>query len=161
MIDINNPKKIIDERGYFIKIFQGNFSLKEEYFSSSKKNVLRGMHFQLPPYAVNKIVYCIQGEVLDVILDLRKNSKTYKQYFTNILSKKNNNILFVPKGFAHGFLSLKNNSILIYKTDNIYHPKFDVGISWDSFGFKWPIKKPLISERDQNFSSLKNFKSPF
>ncbi|HTO17139.1 MAG TPA: dTDP-4-dehydrorhamnose 3,5-epimerase [Edaphocola sp.] len=158
-----------DERGSFIKTFNSSlfknfdidFELKESYFSYSKKDVIRGMHFQLPPHDHSKIVFCPKGAILDIIIDLRKSSKTFGQYHSQILSEENNNAFFIPKGFAHGFKALENESITYYLVSSEYHKESDTGILWDSFGFDWKCKSPLISERDQLFIPLDHFNSPF
>jgi len=151
------PKKIVDERGFFVKTFHADIyckhgletDFKEEYYSSSKQYVLRGMHFQLPPHEHVKLVYCIAGEVLDVVLDLRVNSST------------DSKILYIPKGLAHGFMSLSDNATLVYKTSTVYSPESDAGILWNSFGFEWPFISSVISERDKKFLSFVDFNSPF
>jgi dTDP-4-dehydrorhamnose 3,5-epimerase/CDP-3, 6-dideoxy-D-glycero-D-glycero-4-hexulose-5-epimerase len=158
-----------DTRGLFIKSYHSRlwselgikFSLEEEFYSISKKDVIRGMHFQLPPYAHDKVVYCISGEVLDVVLDMRKDSNTYGQSFALSLSAANRQILYIPRGFAHGFLSLSEASCMVYKTNTIYVPEFDAGICWDSFGFEWPVLNPIVSDRDAEFPRNTNFTSPF
>jgi dTDP-4-dehydrorhamnose 3,5-epimerase/CDP-3, 6-dideoxy-D-glycero-D-glycero-4-hexulose-5-epimerase len=163
------PRIFNDERGSFIKSYHSKqmkefgieFSLEEEFYSISKRNVLRGMHFQLPPHAHDKIVYCLAGEVLDVVLDIRKGSDTYGQSYATQLSANNRQILFIPKGIAHGFLSLSENSCMVYKTSAVYAPEADSGILWNSFEFNWPTMSPILSSRDSEFVSLSNFKSPF
>lgn len=163
------PDVFEDNRGAFIKTF--HFDLfksfdfqvdwKEEYFSISNKNVLRGMHFQIPPYEHDKIVTCIEGKVLDVVIDLRKNSLTYNSIFSVELSSENKTMLLIPKGCAHGFLSLVDNSIMYYKVSTVYNAESDHGILWDSIGFNWPVKSPIISERDKKHPSLTEYYSPF
>ncbi|PDO89447.1 dTDP-4-dehydrorhamnose 3,5-epimerase [Kosakonia sacchari] len=161
--------KFIDTRGGFVKtyhqkIFEENgiaMHFAEEFYSVSKKNVLRGMHFQLPPSDHEKLVYCLSGAVLDVFLDLRKESLTYGQSMGIELSGENTRALFLPKGIAHGFLSLEDNSVMIYKTSTVHDPLKDCGIRWDSFGYNWPISSPIISERDTKHSGFTEFNSPF
>lgn len=163
------PNTFEDVRGLFVKTYHEDswkalglpFTLREEFFSVSKKDVLRGMHFQLPPYAHNKLVYCISGSVLDVIVDLRKDMPTFGQYAAVDLSAENHEILYIPVGFAHGFLSLTENSCMIYKTDKVYAPEHDSGVHWESFGFNWPVKNPIVSERDSSFSALDAVVLPF
>lgn len=159
----------LDERGNFFKtfhldIFEANgipTHWAEEYFSHSSKNVLRGMHFQAPPMHHHKMVTCLSGAVLDVILDLRKGSSTYKQVYATELNDKNKAALFIPKGCAHGFLSLQNNSLMFYKVSTVYSPEQDKGVLWNSINFDWSVAKPLLSERDMKHPALSNFKSPF
>lgn len=161
-----------DSRGNFVKPFHEEqlatqdikFELREEFFSTSAKGVVRGMHFQVPPHAHQKLVYCITGRVLDVLLDLRRNSETYGQSAAFELSSSNRHVVYIPVGFAHGFIALEENSCLVYKTDCVHAPKFDRGIRWDSFGFDWPIlpgAHPEMSERDLSHPSLQDFASPF
>lgn len=158
-----------DQRGYFIKTFINSVFQEaglaviygEDFFTSSKKNVLRGMHFQLPPRALIKTVYCLSGRVLDVILDLRVKSPTYLKTESLILSEEAPRILYLPAGIAHGFLSLKDDSIVCYKVDQEYDSTLDSGIRWDSFGFKWPVTNPIVSSRDNQLPTLQEFANPF
>jgi len=162
-----DPKKFEDSRGVFVKTFNAeaylkkeiNFSAKEEFFSFSKKNVLRGLHFQEPPYAHNKLVYCPQGKVLDFFCDLRKSSSTYGKVISLELSSENNEILYLAKGIAHGFLSLTDDSLMIYKTDTVYNPESDSGILWSSIGLDIAIDNPIISERDLSFPIFSDYES--
>jgi dTDP-4-dehydrorhamnose 3,5-epimerase len=158
-----------DGRGSFVKSFGEtrlrdagiDFTLRESYFSFSKKDVIRGMHFQLPPHQHSKIVFCQQGAILDVIVDLRKDSPTYRQHFIHELSDKNNKALFIPEGFAHGFKSLTDNALTYYLVSSEYNKDYDTGIRYDSIGFDWEIKNPIISERDLSFVAIRDFESPF
>ncbi|WBM60743.1 dTDP-4-dehydrorhamnose 3,5-epimerase family protein [Providencia sp. PROV188] len=159
-----------DERGGFVKTFNIDtltgspleyFNLKEEFYSTSKKNVLRGLHFQKPPSAHNKIVTCTDGKVLDFFVDLRKTSNTYGKHIALTLDSENPQLLYLPKGLAHGFLTLSENATLLYKTDFVYSPKDDQGILWSSIGLELPNNEFIISERDNNFSPLADYKSPF
>jgi dTDP-4-dehydrorhamnose 3,5-epimerase len=169
-VKILRPFVFEDERGNFVKPFhEGQFAahgisltVLEEFFSTSEAAVLRGMHFQLPPHAHQKIVYCITGVVLDVLLDLRKDSPTFGQSVSFELSAKNRHIVYIPVGFAHGFLALEDQSCLIYKTDAVHAPAFDSGILWNSFGFTWPcVTAPIMSSRDLTFPAFSDFISPF
>ncbi len=158
-----------DERGTFVKTFnqQGfkdnglDFEIRESYFSISKKDVIRGMHFQMPPHDHQKLVYVAQGSIIDVIVDLRENSKTYKKSISVELSEENTKSVFIPKGFAHGFKSLEDNTITIYNVSSEYNSNFDAGLSYDSFDFDWKVESPIISSRDLLFESVNEFKSPF
>ncbi|HRO43189.1 MAG TPA: dTDP-4-dehydrorhamnose 3,5-epimerase family protein [Flavipsychrobacter sp.] len=158
-----------DNRGSFIKTFhettlienQLEFQLKESYFSFSHKDVIRGMHFQLPPFQHAKIVFCPCGAILDVILDLRKESYTYGQYFAHELSEDNHKAYYIPEGFAHGFKALTEKAMTYYLVSSEYHKESDTGIRYDSFGFDWATKNPILSERDLSFPTLENFVSPF
>ncbi len=163
-------KKIGDDRGCFVKTHNstaledtvmGKFQMDEEFYSISSKNVLRGMHFQVPPFAHSKYVYCAQGEVLDVFLDIRKGSPTYGKYQSVVLNGEDPMGVFLPEGIAHGFLSVQDNTLLVYKTSKGYAPEFDTGIKWDSFGAVWPEGDHILSKRDESFVELENFDSPF
>jgi dTDP-4-dehydrorhamnose 3,5-epimerase len=163
------PRLFQDARGSFVKTYHRDafreagldFAPREEFFSTSAKNVLRGMHFQLPPAAHAKLVYCLAGGVLDVVLDLRKNSPTFGRFQARELNAANREIFFIPVGFAHGFLALTENATMVYQTGTVHSPAHDAGVRWDSFGFNWPVKNPILSERDKNFCALAEFPSPF
>lgn len=158
-----------DERGVFVKTFHDttlkqagiDFVLRESYFSLSKKDVIRGMHFQTPPHHHAKIVYCPQGAILDVIVDLRKDSPTYGQSYAHELSAENHKAYYIPEGFAHGFKSLTDDAITYYLVSSEYSQPNDTGIRYDSIGFDWGIDKPVISQRDLSFPAMKDFHSPF
>jgi dTDP-4-dehydrorhamnose 3,5-epimerase len=158
-----------DHRGDFVKSFHVvqlqkhdiSIEIKEEFFSYSKTNVIRGFHFQNPPHAHAKLIYCIKGRVLDVVMDLRKSSDTYGRCTGVELSDENHYIVYIPVGFAHAFASLEDHSCLVYKTDTVHVPSADDGILWSSVDFNWPIKNPDISIRDADFKKFSNFESPF
>lgn len=158
-----------DNRGSFIKTFQDSlfkeagidFELKESYFSLSKKEVIRGMHFQTPPYDHAKVVFCPQGSIWDVIVDLRKNSGSYGQYFATALSAENHQAYYIPPGFAHGFMALTDNAMTYYLVSSEHNKMHDTGIRFDSFGLDWECANPIISERDLCFVPLAAFDSPF
>ncbi len=155
-LKVIKPKIFQDNRGEFVKIFNDDFfqrnglqvTIQESYYSVSNKNVIRGMHFQLPPFDHEKIVYVSRGEILDVVLDIRKDSKSFGQYFSIKLSESNAYALFIPKGFAHGFKSLREHSITNYLQTSVHAPEFDTGVRYDSFGFDWECTHPIVSERD-------------
>lgn len=163
------PEARPDARGHFVKTFHAGefldhgieFSVAESFFSVSHRNVLRGMHFQNPPAAHAKLVYCPVGAILDVVIDLRRTSPTYGRHHAFELSAKNNAIIYVPKGFAHGFLSLHDGSVTVYGTTEVYSAKNDSGIRWDSIGFNWPDRDPVVSVRDLALPGLAGFDSPF
>ena len=158
-----------DERGLFVKTFNSNtfkenildFKIRESYYSVSKKNVIRGMHFQLPPHDHEKIVYVPKGSILDVVLDLRKKSKTYKKFISVTLSGVNKKSIFIPKGLAHGFKSLENDTITVYNVAIEYNSKADMGVRFDSFGFNWDTEEPILSQRDKAFDFFNEFETPF
>ncbi len=163
------PRIFQDTRGSFVKTYHQElfreaglaFEPQEEFFSVSAKDVLRGMHFQLPPMTHTKLVYCIAGRVLDVVLDLRQASSTRGQTFARELSAANREMLFIPVGFAHGFLALEDQTVMVYLTSTVHSPPHDAGVLWDSFGFDWPVGRPLLSARDQQFPKWSEFQSPF
>lgn len=162
-----------DDRGYFIESYNqkkldkilGKVLFVQDNESKSTKGVLRGLHFQKPPFDQAKLVRCIEGKVLDVAVDLRNGSKTYGQYFAAELSCENKKQIFVPRGFAHGFLVLSEYAIFSYKVDNIYAPDYDSGIRWNDpiFNIPWGMDKSkiLISEKDSKLPFFSEFKSPF
>lgn len=156
-------ERLVDNRGFFQKIYSDNhdYYFKEQYFSLSNFKSLRGIHFQLPPYDHDKLVYCISGKALDLIIDLRHGSPNYLKHRTLILEEKNTQALFIPKGFGHSFLSLEDKTILVYCTTTIYNKEYDSGILWSSIEYEWPINNPIVSDRDNSFIELKNFHSPF
>ncbi len=162
---IINNFSALDERGLFVKTFNKNtfdevslsLDIKESYFSISQKNVIRGMHFQLPPYDHEKLVFVPVGSIMDVVVDLRKNSVTYKKHLSVELSALNRKSIFIPKGLAHGFKSLVNDTITVYNVATEYNKKADTGIHYNSFGFDWQLKNPIISRRDETFNGLDSF----
>ena len=163
---IIEPSVYKDDRGYFFesfneKEFQAKTSLNTTFIqdneSKTKKNVLRGLHFQTFPYAQSKLVRVINGKILDVAVDLRKNSSTFKQYFSIELSSINKKQLFIPIGFAHGFISLKDDTIVNYKVDNFYSHKHDSGIIYNDsdLNIDWgKIDNIILSEKDANLKTL-------
>ena len=158
-----------DNRGSFIKTFHsaafeefGIFAdFQEEYYSTSIKNVLRGLHFQTPPADHNKFVYCPKGTVMDVAVDLRKKSLTYGKHHVCILEGGKGKAIYLPKGFAHGFLTLSDYAIIVCKTDTVYSPENDSGILWNSCNIDWKCKEPILSERDKKHLPFSEFDSPF
>lgn len=163
------PPLFTDARGGFVKNFHlglfKNFGVEpvfaEEFYSTSAKGVIRGMHFQIPPADHAKYVCCLVGVVRDVILDLRRDSATYGQHFAVELSADNRLGFYIPSGFAHGFLSLTEGALMLYKTTMVHTPACDAGVRWDSFGYDWGISSPIVSKRDSEFPSLDVFCSPF
>tara|TARA_B100001175_G_C19437902_1_gene604574 strand:- start:396 stop:947 length:552 start_codon:yes stop_codon:yes gene_type:complete len=170
---IIEPVVFGDDRGYFFESYiqkkfkgnLGNISFVQDNESKSFKGVLRGLHFQKPPFEQAKLVRCIKGKVLDVAVDIRKESKTFGKYLTVELSEENKRQLFIPRGFAHGFLALSDYAIVTYKVDNVYAPKYDAGIKWNDkeLNIDWGIEysQVFVSEKDSNLPYLTDFKSPF
>ena len=165
------PQLFKDERGFFYESFNKNNLDKivnvvfvQDNESKSSRGVIRGLHFQKPPHAQTKLVRCVSGEILDVAVDLRINSKTYGKSFSIELSSENNKQLFVPKGFAHGFQVLSETAIVNYKVDNFYNSKSDSGIIWNDkdLSIDWNFDlKPNLSVKDLKLISFNELKSPF
>lgn len=170
---IIEPKVFGDNRGYFLesynqKEFESNIgavNFIQDNESKSVKGVLRGLHFQSPPFAQAKLVRCIKGKVLDVAVDIREGSPTYGKHVAVELSCDNKKQLFVPRGFAHGFVVLSDEAIFSYKVDNYYAPNHDSGIKWDDsdLNIDWNIDESdvSLSEKDKDLITFKDFKSPF
>ena len=158
-----------DDRGEFVKTFNDDafsrfgipFAPKEIVFSISAKNVVRGMHFQVPPSDHHKLVSCSSGAILDVVVDLRKGSPSFGRHAAFNLNETNRHVLMIPRGFAHGFLALEERSLVAYATDTVHDPSSDSGIAWDGFGFEWPVESPVVSDKDRNLPALASFESPF
>ena len=163
------PNVFQDSRGKFSKIFNEELFLRngfrpnfrEQYFSVSRHGVLRGMHFQLPPYEHDKLVCCLDGKVFDAIVDLRVGSPTYGEHFTCELDSGRANMLYISAGFAHGFYTQSKTATMLYNVTSVYSATHDAGIRWDSAGIQWPGEITVISERDRQFISFSDFNSPF
>ncbi len=168
---IIQPKIFEDERGYFYesynKVAFEKIGIKEEFVqdnqSLSQKNVLRGLHFQNPPYAQGKLVRAIKGSILDVAVDIRKKSKTYGQHFDIVLSEINKTMLWIPPGFAHGFLTLEDNTIFSYKCTNIFNKASEDTIVWNdkTLNIQWGVDNPTLSEKDKTGKRFEDFESIF
>lgn len=158
-----------DGRGTFTKIYHHQlfadlgvkFDVAEAFVTTSRKGVVRGMHFQAPPAAHTKLVYCSAGAIIDVVLDLRRGRETFGCYHECTLSQDTAAMLIIPAGFAHGFLVVSNEATVTYLTDHVHSPAADTGVLWDSFGFKWPVETPVLSQRDQQFPRFTEFVTPF
>lgn len=167
------PHLFKDERGYFFESFsERDFSAQvravrfvQDNESKSVYGVMRGLHFQRPPYAQSKLVRCVRGAVLDVAVDIRKGSPTYGQHVAVELTEDNHRQFFIPRGFAHGFVVLSDEAVFQYKCDNFYHPEADGGIRIldASLGIDWRIAvgEAILSEKDMRHPLLKDFDSPF
>ena len=160
------PHLFNDERGYFFENFN-HFAFKQdkidlnfiqENFSKSKKNVIRGLHFQKNPKAQAKLVTAVSGEIFDVAVDLRKNSPTFGKWVSEILSEINHKSLYIPEGFAHGFCVLSESATVMYKINQEYSPDHEQGIIWNDpdIDISWPISESIISEKDQNLPLFRN-----
>lgn len=158
-----------DVRGRFMKVFHrdafhsaglhGEYA--ETFYSLSHRHVIRGLHFQIPPMAHIKLVYCVQGRIQDAVVDLRRGSPTYGQYALTELSADAGNVLYVPQGLAHGFCTLSETAVVVYQVSSVYSPEHDRGVRWDSADIPWTVTSPILSDRDQAFPPLNTFVSPF
>lgn len=163
------PKVHRDIRGAFVKLFHKGAldasgietGIAEIYYSVSERNVVRGLHFQLPPHDHAKFVTCISGAAYDVALDLRQNSPAYGRHHALTLSAGEANVIYVPRGVAHGFCVTDGPATLLYMTTTVHAPEHDAGIRWDSAGIDWPVAEPVLSDRDRNLPALAAFDSPF
>lgn len=166
------PKVFGDHRGYFFESFKESaleealnrkVNFVQDNESMSGKNVLRGLHFQAPPHAQSKLVRVVTGAVLDVVVDIRKNEPTYGQSFSIELSAENKTQLFLPPGFAHGFITLEDNTRFCYKCEGYYEPSSEGSLLWNDtdLNINWPTTAPLISEKDAKANTFRNFISPF
>lgn len=163
------PRRLEDERGCFVKVFhRDTFSrlgfaadFPEEYYSTSRRHVIRGLHFQTPPAQHAKLVFCTYGRVLDVAVDLRAGSPSFGQHVALELSATKANMLYLPEGVAHGFCVLSDQATMIYKVSSQYSPENDKGILWSSAGIEWPTTNPILSQRDRSHPRLDEFETPF
>ena len=170
---IIEPRIFEDSRGYFFESYNdlefvnkvGFVDFVQDNESKSSYGVMRGLHFQKPPYTQAKLVRCVRGAVLDVAVDLRKDSPTYGNHVAVELTEDNHRQLFIPKGFAHGFSVLSDTAVFQYKCDDFYHPECDGGINIldESLGIDWkiPMDKAVLSEKDTKHPLLKDFETPF
>ena len=168
---IIEPKTYPDERGEFLELFKQsifeqngiNTKFVQDNISVSKHGVLRGLHFQKPPKSQAKLISVLKGEIFDVAVDIRENSPTYGQWIGEILSENNHKLLFIPEGFAHGFCTLRENTIVMYKVSNEYSSELERSIIWNDpeINISWPIKNPILSEKDSKATILKNVDNNF
>jgi dTDP-4-dehydrorhamnose 3,5-epimerase len=165
------PRVFEDHRGHFYESFREDVlkdngvetNFVQDNQSLSQKGILRGLHFQAPPFAQGKFVRVIKGAVLDVALDIRKESDTYGKFVCVELTEKNYNMLYIPPGFAHGFLTLEDNTIFTYKCTDYYHPEVEGGVLWNSpeLNIPWNIENPVLSAKDIALPTFSEFVSPF
>jgi dTDP-4-dehydrorhamnose 3,5-epimerase len=165
------PNIFKDDRGYFFESYNYETCKKlgiadvfvQDNQSCSKKNVIRGLHFQVPPFAQAKLVRVITGAVLDIVVDVRKKSSTYGQHFSVVLSEENQRQLYIPVGFAHGFAALEENTIFAYKCSNIYHKDSENCIFFNDkdLNIQWNIENPIVTHKDLQGICFKDFISPF
>jgi dTDP-4-dehydrorhamnose 3,5-epimerase len=168
---IIEPQVFTDPRGYFYESYNKekfvaagiNIEFVQDNQSLSQKGIIRGLHFQAPPFDQGKLVRVIQGAVLDVAVDIRKNSPTYGQNFSIELSAQNRTMFYIPPGFAHGFETLEDNTIFLYKCTDVYNKQSEGGLLWNDadLGIKWQSSNPLISDKDKILPLFKDFLSPF
>jgi dTDP-4-dehydrorhamnose 3,5-epimerase len=165
------PKVFEDHRGHFFESFREDVlkdngvetNFVQDNQSLSQKGILRGLHFQAPPFSQGKFVRVIKGAVLDVALDIRKESDTYGKFVCVELTEKNYHMLYIPPGFAHGFLTLEDNTIFTYKCTDYYHPEVEGGVLWNSpeLNIPWNIENPVLSAKDIALPTFSEFVSPF
>ena len=168
---IIKPKVFEDERGYFFESWSKaafenaglDINFVQDNQSLSSKSVVRGLHFQNPPFAQGKLVQVLKGSVLDVAIDIRKNSPTYGKYLSVHLSEENKTMFWIPPGFAHGFSTLEDNTMFSYKCSGVYNKESEGSLMWNDtdLNIDWQIKNPIISEKDQNSELFTNFKTLF
>lgn len=165
------PTVFEDERGHFFEYYQKELfaqnGIEDDFVqdnqSLSQKGVLRGLHFQAPPYAQAKLIRVIKGAVLDVAVDIRKNSPTYGKHFSIELNERNKKQLYIPVGFAHGFFTLEDNTIFSYKCSNYYHKTSEGALLWNDkdLSINWNVAQPVLSEKDKEATPFKQFSTPF
>ncbi|MCI0472594.1 MAG: dTDP-4-dehydrorhamnose 3,5-epimerase [Ignavibacteria bacterium] len=159
-----------DDRGYFMRAYDRKMFeffnidrewVQENHSRSERKGIIRGLHFQFPPYSEAKLVRCIKGAIYDVYLDLRKNSPTYGRWESIELTEQNRKMIFLPRGFAHGFCTISEFSEVIYKVDNYFSKDHDSGIIWNDtdLAINWPAQEPALSEKDRKLMTFREFTS--
>lgn len=163
------PHAVDDLRGRFVKYFHApsyaasnlESEFPEAFYTTSRRGVIRGMHFQIPPFDHAKIVWCLAGRILDVLLDIRQGSPTYGRHVVLELDESVARGLYIPAGIAHGFLTLTETSILSYLVSRVHPVAHDAGLRWDSFGMNWPETHPIVSMRDSVLPPFPGFVTPF
>jgi len=163
------PNIFSDHRGLSIKPFHANIfrelgmenQFNEDFMVTSKKGVLRGLHFQKTPFEQAKLLYCVKGSIFDVAVDIRKNSPTYGRYVSFNIDSRNHNMAYIPAGFAHGYMSLEDDTVVIYKMSSGYSQNHEGGIRWDSVDIKWPLIEPILSDKDKVLPKFEDFISIF
>ncbi|MDB3085878.1 dTDP-4-dehydrorhamnose 3,5-epimerase [Clostridioides difficile] len=163
------PDMFEDKRGTIIKPYHHpsfkelgiNENFDEDLFVKSKKGVIRGLHFQRDPFGQSKLIYCISGSILDVAVDIRKDSKTYGEYVCFNLNAEKMNMAYIPNGFAHGYEVLEENTAVIYKLSSKYSPESEGGIKWDSMDICWNEKNPIISDKDKELPTFFEYTTNF
>jgi dTDP-4-dehydrorhamnose 3,5-epimerase len=168
---IIEPAIYSDNRGYFFESYNEeafakagiHANFKQDNESLSSKGVLRGLHFQNPPFSQGKLIRVATGAVLDIVVDIRKSSSHYGRYFAVEISSENKKMLWIPPGFAHGFVTLENNTLFLYKCTNVYNKDSESGILWNdsSLNIDWGISNPVVSEKDLQLADFKSFRNLF
>lgn len=153
------PKIFGDDRGHFLETYRTSlfkehgldYNFVQDNISWSKKGTLRGLHYQLPPSSQAKLILVPHGEILDVAVDMRLNSPTYKQHFASVLSSENRHMMLIPTGFAHGFLVLSDEAVVSYKCNDYYNPEVERGVRWDDpeLDIDWKVSSPVLSDKDK------------
>ena len=165
-------KPLGDNRGFFMRTYDNEIFrsrgldrlwMQENHSSSSTIGIIRGLHFQLPPYSETKMVRCISGAILDVFVDLREGSETFGHWDSVELSAENKKIIYIPRGFAHGFCTLSEHSEVVYKVDNFYNPESERGLLWNDpeININWPVSEVTLSDKDKANMTLSTFKKEF
>lgn len=165
------PRIFYDARGYFYESYNNETYVKagidvtfvQDNQSLSQKGAVRGLHFQAPPFEQGKLVRVIKGAVYDIIVDIRKESKTYGQHYGIELNEENFTMFWIPPGFAHGFSTLRDDTVFAYKCTNLYDKSSEGGVLWNdsTLGIDWNVENPIVSDKDQILPPFKDFKSPF
>ncbi|HCM83006.1 MAG TPA: dTDP-4-dehydrorhamnose 3,5-epimerase [Alphaproteobacteria bacterium] len=168
-LQIIESAQLRDARGYFTKCFHRDSfqaagiaeDIAEIYYSMSHKGAVRALHFQTPPHAHSKIIFCLQGKIFDAAVDLRRSSPTYGQHFTMEISGDNPRGLYIPAGFAHGFIAMTDDVLFMNATSHVWNGESDGGIHWQSCGIQWPDIAPIVSDKDKNLPAFADYESPF
>lgn len=158
----------LDKRGFFMRAFDSDIFraqgldrpwVQENHSRSERRGVVRGLHFQFPPFAETKLIRCVRGAVFDAFVDLRQGSPTFGQWDSVELSEQNKKMVLIPRGFAHGFCTLTDESEVVYKVDNVYRADHECGLLWSDpeIGIEWPVAEPLLSEKDQENMTFRQF----
>lgn len=168
---IIEPQVFKDDRGYFYESYNKekmlaagiDLAFVQDNQSLSQKGIVRGLHFQAPPFAQGKLVRVIQGAVMDVAVDIRKDSPTYGEHFSIELTAENKTMFYIPPGFAHGFETLSDNTLFLYKCTDVYNKASEGGLLWndETLGIKWQTTAPIISDKDKVLPTINQFTSPF
>ena len=169
-VKLITPQLYPDQRGLFFENYKlselenhGLPSFNQDNVSKSGRNVLRGLHLQLKPFEQGKLVSILKGKVIDVCVDLRPHSESFLSHFSTILDDVTHKMLYVPPGFAHGFYTLSDENIMLYKNTVEYNPSYEVGIRWNDpeLSIKWPLASPIVSDKDSNLLSLESFRKKY